>query len=152
MLFRSFMEQLELRCINSLVKLLPGQDPETGPEMAVGHWSALRGEKTAIQLAVRWNWTEQSGGYRSMAALKIQSPVPGLEQFLAVRRVMTVPVRMPAYPRYDDNYLTVEPGLLPDLLTDLEAGPEPLSWILRLPDRQWQVFWLEIDVDRKSVV
>jgi hypothetical protein len=140
------MEPLELRCINSLVKLLPGQDPETGAEMAVGHWSALRGEKSAIQLAVRWNWTEQSGGYRAMATLKIQSPVAGLEQFLSVRRVMSVPVRLPAYPRYDDNYLTVEPGLLPDLLTQLEAGPEPLTWTLRLPDRQWQVFWLEIDV------
>ena len=140
------MEPLEVRCINSLVKLLPGQDPETGPEMAVGHWSALRGEKTAIQLAVRWTWTEQSGWYRSMAKLKIESPVAGLERFLTVRRVMTVPVRLPAYPRHDDNYLTVEPGLLPDLLTSLETGPAPLTWTLRLPDSQWQVFWLEIDV------
>ena len=140
------MEPLEMRCINSLVKLLPGQDPETGPEMAVGDWSALRGEKTAIQLAVRWTWTEQSGWYRSMAKLKIESPVAGLERFLTVRRVMTVPVRLPAYPRHDDNYLTVEPGLLPDLLTSLETGPAPLTWTLRLPDSQWQVFWLEIDV------
>ncbi len=138
------MIPLEMKVLHSLVKLLPGQDPQ--PEMNLTNWSALRGEKTAVQLAMRWFWRQDAPEHRASAELTLSS---ALAERLTVSRVVSVPVNLAAYPVHDEYYLTTRPGLLPDLLEQAEplaAGSDSKKWNLRLLDDQWQVFWLEFDI------
>ena len=139
------MDALRLTLMNSLAKLLPGQDPPPDCRLQTGDWTALRGEKTAIQAAVRWDWRPGSPQNRALARLTLTA---SFADALAVSRVMTVPVRLPAYPSHDDNILTDQPGLIPDLLQPLApVTDESGTWRrLRLPHGQWQVFWIELDV------
>ena len=161
------MDALQLVMMNSLAKLLPGQEPDDGCLLEAGTWSALRGERTAIQIAVRWDWRPEARQNRALARLRIESPLAGL---IMVSRVVTVPVRLPVYPVHDDNILTDQPGLMPDLLQEMDVQTDERGdyRLLRLPHRQWQSFWLELVVppdcpggawplmlrleDRKSVV
>lgn len=139
------MDTLRLITMNSLAKLLPGRDPDDDSLLAPGTWSALRGERTAIQIAVRWDWRPGAPQYRALARLRIESPLVGL---ITVNRVVSVPVRLPAYPVHDENILTDQPGLIPDLLQAMEPLTDEYGpyWLLRLPDAQWQTCWLELVV------
>lgn len=139
------MDALRLIIMNSLAKLLPGQDPDDDCLLPAGDWSALRGERTAIQAAVRWQWQPAARQNRALARLRIESPLAGL---ITVSRIVTVPVRLPVYPVHDDNILTDQPGLIPDLLQEMVVYSDGRGdyWLLRLPHRQWQSFWIEFAI------
>jgi hypothetical protein len=139
------MQPLEARWINSLVKILPGQDLSDGPDTGSGTWTALRGERTAVQLALRWHWTPEAGRARAVARLRIRSL---LADQIQVFRVIEVPVRLPAYPDHDADILTDTPGLIPDLLRELTPEHDAAGPFRRvyLPVGQWQVYWIELIV------
>ena len=135
--------RIEVVLLNSLAKRLPGQDPQLGDRLQSGDWTALRGERTAVQLALRWHHEPGVSGNSATVYLQLNGPVA-----LSVSRVMPVPVRLPVYPGHDDNILTSQPGLIPDLLQALKPVEHPAgpAYLLRLTDGQWQVCWLELVV------
>ncbi len=143
------MNTLNLRLLHSLEKVLPDREPPAD-SLAGLTWSALRGERTAIQLAVELPWQEgEAIGFENPAVLTVTSELAGSLDLCQVR---LVPSELPAYPWHDDNYLTAQPGLLPDWLqpvpaaTPADAAAPARSWPIRLLAGRWLVFWLELIV------
>ena len=64
--------------------------------------------------------------------VEVESPI---EQYVHVRQVRHVPVRLAAYEDSGDNYLRKTPGLYPDLLTEIGEHS------LRAYPRQWDSLW-----------
>ena len=101
---------LELRVLSPIAKVFP-QDV---PEACAPRFSGLLDEIVSFQIAYR---LPEGTPARPQLRLEIASEVP-----LRARRVKYVPVRMPALPDADDNYLAgKQPGLYPDPLTDIPA-------------------------------
>ena len=74
---------------------------------------------------------------RRPVILRAESP---LKQWIRIRAVLSVPVRLATLPGADENYLRKTPGLYPDLLRDQQAE-NPLA-LLRVQTDQWQSFWI----------
>lgn len=81
--------------------------------------SALKGEEFAFEVAYTSDSPEHHP--KIVFTLDVQSP---LKEYLTVRMVEQVPVRMPCYSWNDDNYLRKTPGLYPDLLSPLNPKNE----------------------------
>lgn len=135
------MNAIECLFLHSLVKLLPGQNP--AEEDRLGEWTALRGETTSVQLAIRWIEPSEPAATRTC---RLRVTCDDLKP--ALFRVLDVPVRMPsyAYAAQDPDYLTHVPGLLPDVLEPASAGGRDESAWLRLPQNQWRVFWVDLAI------
>ena len=119
---------MEYRLISSLDKVFPDRQLSG---VSAPLLTALQGETVSLQLAAK--------NAEGTAVLWPQAQSP-LGERVHIRRVESVPVRMPrAEGAYDENYLSIQPGLYPDLL--LELGDCP--WIL--PQGQWRALWIEID-------
>ena len=134
---------IEMVFLNSLTKLLPRRDPQPDDRLRPGDWTALRGERTAVQVALRWRYEPGVSGNSATVYLQLSGPAA-----LSVSRVLPVPVRLPVYPGHHENILTGRPGLVPALLQAQEAGAHLATdpGLLRLTDNQWQVCWLELVV------
>ncbi len=117
---------LELRVLSPIAKVFP-QDV---PEACAPRFSGLLDEIVSFQIAYR---LPEGTPARPQLRLEIASEVP-----LRARRVKYVPVRMPALPDADDNYLAgKQPGLYPDPLTDIPAhGLRALPGI-------WNAVWFD---------
>ena len=91
--------------------------------------SILKGEIPAVQLV-----------YRREVGTEVKKFILEVEGFpaeLRLRNVELVPSAFPCSDRIDDNYLTTEPGLFPDLLVDnKEAEVIPLA-------RQYRSVWID---------
>lgn len=136
---------LTLRLIDPLQKILPGQ---ALPERSGAFTSALRGERAAFQIVVDWRW--QAGQpFEQELALSIQTAAAPLALF----EVAAVPVRLAAWPDHDEQYLTDQPGLLPDRLVpcSLEVNDKETAVCpVRLIANQTSVFWLEWQVPENA--
>ncbi len=120
---------ITLHLTHSLYKQLPGRPVETEE---ISHIHALRGETVSVQVIAA-----MTDAGRAQVDAEVQSPLP-----FRLRRVMTVPVRLAAYPdSHDDGYLSVEPGLYPDLLADYAPGSR--CWVNRLEPLN---FWIDFTV------
>lgn len=137
------MQAFTLDLLHPLAKLLPGQKPGSTDYLNYC-WTALGAEKTAIQIAVCFNW-QQGQPVRRTLNLRINSPV---SRYLKLYEVKLVPSELPAYPFHDANYLTVTPGLLPDLLREATKAPtdgkaDSRIWQITLPADRVMLYWLE---------
>ena len=116
---------------SSLEKVFPDQCParwEETPELTI-----LQGETPALQL-VYCRCEEIPGNRRPAIAIRCSgSPVP-----VRLRPVELIPGTFPAYDQADENYLTVKPGLFPDLLTDMPRRGLPV------PLNQYRSVWVDI--------
>ncbi|MBR4076259.1 MAG: hypothetical protein IKK25_05295, partial [Lentisphaeria bacterium] len=104
------MAKLEIKSISSLAKIFPSEDMSKIKGCKAG--TVLKGERYSFQIAYRI--TESWGGYMHV---ETESP---LKNVLA-RRTELVPVRHTAY-EFDDDIISKEPGLYPDILYPLEDG------------------------------
>lgn len=78
---------------------------------------ALRGEEFSLQLAIH---KADHGGVPG--SLSVESP---LEKEISLFLVDSVPCELPAYPNHcDEDYLSTQPGLFPDVLYPLGASFE----------------------------
>lgn len=118
---------MECRLLSSLEKVFPDG---RGTDASAPRLTALRGESLSFQIAVKntentqYLWPE------------LLSP---LLPWTRLRRVESVPVRTPLKGEAsDENYLSLEPGLYPDVLIDLGGGP------VVFPAGQWRALWVEI--------
>ena len=97
--------------------------------------TVLKNERFSFQLMYTFN--EQTDPLRAMLALKVSG---GLSEYARVREVINLPVLMPVSV-YDDNYLSTEPGLYPDLLEPLHYGG-----VVSVVRNQTHSVWIEIDL------
>jgi hypothetical protein len=98
---------------SSLEKVFPAHAPKALPEGAV--LSALRGDVPAVQLFYAKAPKEDAYSYAQPFTLRVSgAPTPA-----RFRSVELVPSDFPCYEHADDNYLTTEPGLFPDVLRPL---------------------------------
>ncbi len=135
------MKNIRLQWLSPLEKLLPGQTLPPAGELSL---SALRGEKAAVQLAVDWPW-QMDQPFRCDCRLELKEKLP-LD--IDLYQVKDVPSAYPAYPMYDNDYLSTTPGLYPDHLSRLvsAAGSDPIAWPLSIFADKTTVIWLEMDI------
>lgn len=111
---------------SSLAKVMPSEKPPI--ETLCG--CALRGERFSFQLAYR-----AEDEWCGMLDVKIESP---FGDALRVRKVGLVPVEYTGM-SFDDDIISKEPGLYPDLLSDPDSEGAPV-----LPS--WRSLWFTADI------
>lgn len=105
------MAKLCLKQVSSLEKVLLRDDLADKADFS--SFTALQGEKFSYQILYR-----SESVFRTWADVKLTSP---LEPYITLYRVGHVPTEMPGYfENIDDDYISQEPGLFPDVLTPLE--------------------------------
>lgn len=119
---------LKWKVLSSLEKIFSdgrGVGAET-PELTM-----LRGESLSFQVAL-----ENPGRQLFVGWTEACTP---LKPYVSLRRVESVPVRVPRETEAcDEGYLSGEAGLYPDLLSDMADLP------LLLPPGVWRTLWVEI--------
>ncbi len=123
-------KELEFFLAGSLEKVFPDKRPE---EWKVGEkLCILRGEIPAVQLV----YYRKPGG-RYPVPPRFRCEVAGFPAKVRMREVELVPSAFPCFERVDDNYLTTQPGLFPDLLKPCEDG-----WITPRAG-QYRALWID---------
>ena len=123
------MPVLKMKLVSSLEKVFLKKEPQDAALNVQG----FRNEVISFQAAYTMDDPVMT---RMYAELEIDSPI---QQYVHVRQVEHVAVRYAAPMDSDDNFLSKEPGLYPDLLR--EMGPHTL----RVRNGQWDTLWVEID-------
>ncbi len=122
----------EFHLIHSLEKVFPNSNSDLWTSYS--KLSALQGDRLSFQIAYRT--TEAS-----ITPLTI-STVTELEHF-QIRKVSYVPSLSPVNTAVDDNYLTTDAGLFPDLLDECNGTITATA--------QWQSLWIDVEPDTKEV-
>ncbi|MBR4662351.1 MAG: DUF4091 domain-containing protein [Lentisphaeria bacterium] len=120
--------KLKTMFCSSLAKIMPASDPE----VEIRQGCALRGERFSFQLA--YKLVEPGRFY-----LKVRTESP-FGKALRVRKVGLVPVEYTGV-AFDDDIISKDPGMYPDLLTDADPGDIPA-----LPT--WRALWFTVDVPK----
>ncbi|MEG1427279.1 MAG: hypothetical protein RSC76_06275, partial [Oscillospiraceae bacterium] len=116
-----------LKLLSSLEKVFPCKEPSAAPYTVA---SCLLGEIFSFQLAI-YTDKEQPGS----TTVRVLSD---LGEKISLCAVKYVPTTFPAYHlRKDDNYITEEPGIFPDLL-------QPIDNELTLVCGQWRTLWVQV--------
>ena len=124
---------LETRILSPIAKVFP----EKAPEACEPFFEGLLNETISFQLGVL-NKSE-SARNRLFIKLEIESPI---RDYIQVRRVKYVPVRVPGLDNADDYYLNdMKPGLYPDVITDV-----PADGFFTMP-HVWESFWFDVRPD-----
>ena len=133
------MEKIEFFLASSLEKVFPTIRPEP---LGGGVLSAWAGMRAAVQLVYR-----APGGAGGSLVQKYRAAVHGAPEAAELFAVELVPSDFPCWEAAgkDDNYLTKEPGLFPDLLKPLQNGE------FRPVPRQYRSIWISLPVSREAV-
>lgn len=121
---------LETRILSPIAKVFP----EKAPDACEPRFEGLLNETISFQLAV-FNASEI---HRDRVFVKVEIDSP-IHEYVQVRRVKYVPVRVPALDNADDYYLNdKKPGLYPDALMDV-----PADGFFMMP-HLWETFWFDV--------
>ncbi len=123
------MSAIQMKLVSSLKKVFLQHEPCENPLCIQG----FRNEVMSFQVAYTLQDTESTRMYMN---LEVESPI---SKYVHVRQVDHMPVRYAAPVDSDDNYLSKEPGLYPDLLREIGEHT------LRIRNGQWDTLWVEID-------
>ena len=115
-------------------KVLPTKEP-SGVGMT-GCMTALKDETVSFQIAYYWN-----GPWKSTGQIRVNAPE---DLNVKVRIVKLVPCAYPCHTLRDENYLVTEPGMYPDLLSDIPECGFPLV------GGQWRSLWIDIETTRET--
>lgn len=132
------MTSYKFELVSSLEKVFPCIEPKcilTEGEVLSG----LIGERVSFQLAYKMNYDGIDIKEQGLT-LEIDT---ALNEKIEIRTVELVPSQLPAYGTYDDNYISVQPGLFPDLLL-----PKKDERIELVPG-QWRSIWFTISLHEK---
>lgn len=124
--------KLRMKTLSALEKVFLDSEPMT---TATAH-SALLNESTAFQIAFTVESEETVVNSAIGLQLDIESPV---REFLRVRRVDHVPIRMTRFATSDSDYLREGPGLFPDILRDVN------EYSVRACFGQWDSLWIDFE-------
>lgn len=128
------MKNLTVKKVSCMEKVFASKIPsgEGTPEKL----TAFKGETVSFQIAYYWEGLQKEWGQ-----VKVESP---LGDSVKVRTVQLVPCQYPCHQKRDDDYLVTEPGLYPDLLTEIpKLGFSMISG-------QWRSLWVDIEVDKET--
>lgn len=133
-------ENIEIVLIDSLQKIFMKDKPLTCP--AIYSISGLKGETVSFQMAYRYK-----GDYNSSQMIVQATKNPNIsvkaasdiEDWIRLRKVDYAPSTFPCYGHYDEDYITTEPGLFPDILSDME------NRIQFIPN-QWRSLWIDVEI------
>ena len=121
------MGQYDFFLASSLEKVFPEKRPvEAGPCL-----SAWPGRRASVQLVYYGAFFRDEGWIPEFTVEVSGGPCPA-----ELYRVELIPSDFPSYPEADENYLTTEPGLFPDLLEPMEDGA------IRPLNRQYRSIWI----------
>jgi len=126
---------LETRILSPIAKVFP----DNAPEACKPCFDGLVNETVSFQLAIMNTSTNRHD--RAFIRLEIDSPI---KEYIQVRRVKYVPVRIPALGDADTYYLNEKkPGLYPDALAAV-----PSTGFFILPGL-WESLWFDVKPDGK---
>lgn len=128
------MEQFKIKTVSSVEKVLPIREP-SGVGMT-GCMTALKDETVSFQIAYYWN-----GPWKSTGQIRVNAPE---NLNVKVRIVKLVPCAYPCHTLRDENYLATEPGMYPDLLSDVPECGFPLV------GGQWRSLWIDIETSEET--
>ena len=130
------MGAVELMILNAMDKVFPMKRPDE--TFRIRRLSGLRGETLSVQAAF-YRHTEDGGAYTSDARIRVVSPLRTV-----CRRVGYVAAMTPCVGGHDENVLSSEPGLFPDILQPMADDRVKL-----VPD-QWRGVWIDIEPDENT--
>ena len=122
-------EQFRMKLVSSVEKVLASLEP-SGKGMR-NKITLLKGETVSFQAAYYW-----AGPWRAMGQVRISAPE---DIQVKARLVKLVPCAYPCHVMTDEHYLATEPGMYPDLLSDVPAYGIPLV------AGQWRSIWIDIE-------
>lgn len=127
------MVQYEFFLTSSLEKVFPNRRPAALlPDASISSW---RGCRAAIQLV----YTAHNGA-PNMPVQQYRITVQGAPGLVRMRRVELMPSQLPCYENSDEDYISKQPGLFPDLLADMTSEE-----VLPLP-RQYRSLWITFEI------
>lgn len=104
--------------------------------------SILKGEEFSYQIAYKANKPTVDYITKTQVVVEVNSP---LKDIIAIYLVGNVPSELPAYPdNCDDNYITTEPGLFPDVLYPLENAKIEVS------NYMYHSIWISVKTDKNT--
>lgn len=135
-------ESFDIRAISSLEKVFPRSGCISCSEIHA--LSALKNEVVSFQVAYRYAEgyrmeqmrTTVQGTKNPSVTVEVVSP---LEKLVTIRKVGCVPSMFPSYTETDENYITTEAGLFPDILEDLHGSFQCIPFL-------WRSLWVDIDI------
>ncbi len=125
---------IQYQIVSSLEKVFPDREPD----FCEVPFTVLQNDVVSFQLALR---IEGEAGASCKVRIAVDSP---LADWLSVRRVELMPSSLPAGNPHDDNIISDEPGLYPDLLRPLTDRTDTL------PCGAWTAFWVTVRTDEKT--
>lgn len=123
------MKAFECKLVSSMEKIFPLKEP-TG-EGVSKEITCLKGEVASFQIGYFWNYDRKMYGKVNV--------ITDTDISVKVRTVGLVPCACPYYLQADNDYLTTEPGLYPDLLSDVPQYGFPLVV------NQWRSLWVDVE-------
>lgn len=120
--------------VSSLEKVFPKMSPKALPKGTV--LSGFIGEILSFQLAYKVECDKKDSNCQEVDLI-LESEI---KEKIKLRSVELVPSKFPASKSYDENYITTEPGLFPDLLL-------PKEEFTLLPYKgEWRALWLDLEI------
>ena len=124
------MKKLELWQFSSLEKIFLKELPG---EQEVFSASALLGEEFHYQITYLYTSVE-----KNFFEISVDSP---LREYITIHTVGNVPAELPAYEHdYDDDYITLAPGLFPDVLYPLTENRVEARF------SRYHSFWITVKI------
>ena len=94
--------------------------------------TGLKGEIVSFQIAYYWD-----ENIKKFGSVEVISPN---QDFVHVREVKLVPCEYPCHMEQDEGYLATEPGMYPDLLSEIgEYG-------FMLISGHWKSLWIDVEI------
>lgn len=133
------MGKTEFYLVSSLEKVFPCKRPKPMENTTLSVWAGMRG---AVQLVFYASEKGEGSLWHSYRISVKGAPAP-----TELYKVELLPSDFPSWEdaAEDENYLTHEPGLFPDLLMPLEDG------IIRPIPRQYRSVWISFPVTEETL-
>ena len=127
---------IKTKIVSALEKVLAHKEIEEYPRLE--KMSALMGERFAVQFVYTY-----PPDVEHVEGVQICTPVISgeLAKYTTIRRVEHVPVIKAVDESWDDNYLSIKPGLYPDMLAPLKYDGK-----CRIVANALDSLWLEIEL------
>lgn len=94
--------------------------------------TGLKGEIVSFQIAYYWG-----ENIKKFGSFEVISPI---QDFVHVREVKLVPCEYPCHMEQDEGYLATEPGMYPDLLSEIGEFGFPLI------SGHWKSLWIDVEI------
>ncbi|MBS6193961.1 MAG: DUF4091 domain-containing protein [Clostridiales bacterium] len=127
------MKDFKLKKVSCMEKVFAAKEPSG--EGSPAKLTAFRGENVSFQIAYYW-----TGEAKGRGQAEIISPI---KDRVHVRMVELVPCLYPCHPERDNDYAVTEPGLYPDLLSEIPEAGFPMV------RGNWGSLWVDIDVNEE---